>query len=156
MGGQLLGVELQGAVADPIGLGGQGLEGAEMGGGNGAGAEAGQGKQCRGGQRRPLRRVGAAADFVDQDQGPLIGFLEHGAQGGKVGAEGRQVCSDGLMVADVGIDAMKDRQRTSRPHRRHDSALHQRSGKADGLEQHSFPAGVGAADDQGALPLPQA
>ena len=56
-----------------------------------------------------------------------------------------------LPVADVGVEAAEERQPAARAHRRDDAALRQRRGQPDGLEQHRLSAGVGTADEEGAL-----
>ena len=126
-----------------------------MGGGDGPGAPLGERPKRGARQRSPFRRIGAAPDLVDQDQGGGVGRGERLPQDRHVGAEGREVGADRLVVADIGDDPPEHRQLAPRAERRHHAALRQLGSEAHGLQEHGLAAGVRPADQQGPLRVAQ-
>ena len=60
-----------------------------------------------GSQRRALRRVGARAQLVEQNQRPVVALGDHVHNGAHVAGKGGQALGDGLLVADVGENGVE-------------------------------------------------
>ncbi len=144
-------VELQRGVHDPRRGGGEPLERAQVRGREGHGAAPGERLERGPGERRPLRGVGAAPHFVEENERGVVRLLEDHPELGDVGAEGRKAGGDGLPVADIREQPREHRQPAAGTHRRDESALRQRHVQPDRLEQHRFAAGVGAGEENALL-----
>jgi len=95
-----------------------------------------------------LRRVGSRTHLVQKHQCRHGQVLCHLDDRGQVGREGGQVGCDRLLVSDVGVDALEDRELAARGHRDVQAALGHQREQANRLQRHRLPARVGAADDQ--------
>ena len=145
---QRLRVELERGVHDPHGLRRQLLQRTQVRGRQRHRAPAGERPQHRGGERRPLGWVGAAAHLVEQNERLRTRPLEDVAQRSHVRREGRQARRDRLAVADVGKDLAEHRELGLGTQGWNDTALRQQADQADGLDQHRLAAGVGAGHEQ--------
>ena len=117
-----------------------------VGGGDGQDAPVAEVAQDGLGQGRPLLRVGAGTQFVDEYQGTGGYLVEDSPQVLDVGAEGGQRLLDALLVANVGVDTVQQGKLGGLGGDVQAGVGHQ-SQQADGLEGHGLAAGVGAGDD---------
>ena len=108
---QRLHVELDGAVLGPLVVERIRFQIAQMGRDHRPAAARVEVVEDGPAQRRPLRRVGAGAQFVEQHQALCVGLLEDGGDPRYVRAEGAERLFQALLVADVGQDVVEDRAR---------------------------------------------
>src|SRR5687768_16008230 len=66
-------------------------------------------------------------------------------------AEGRKASQNGLLVADIGVDVVEDRDPRSRCNRRRNTGLYQRGKKPERLEQDCLSASIGPRNQQRTL-----
>ena len=151
-GAQGLHVKLAGGVLHALGGHGEGLQLRIVGGGGDAGpGGAGVGDDGDG-QRRPLHRVRAGPQLVEEHQGPAVRLLQYTDDVGHVCREGGQALFDALFVADVREHPVIDADGTARGGGDLEAALGHQGEKAQGFERHRLAAGVGAGDYQGVKP----
>ncbi len=93
-------------------------------------------------------RVGARAQFVEDDQRAVIGLFQDAHDVGQVAAEGAERLLDGLLVADVGPDGFEAGQLGAALGRDVQARLRHERQQPDGFERDGFAAGVWAGDDQ--------
>ncbi len=101
-------------------------------------------------QRAALVRIGAGADFVEQDQRRQLQLAIHRHQVGDVRRERAQARLDRLFVADVREHAAEHRQLRHRRRQVQSRLRHQRE-QARGLERNGLATGVGSGDQQHAV-----
>src|SRR5882672_2418622 len=66
-------------------------------------------------------------------------------------AERRKAGQDRLLVSNVGVDVVENRDSRSHIDRSWNPRLHEGGKQTQGLEQHSFSAGVRSGDEQRSL-----
>ena len=87
------------------------------------------------GNRTPDLRIGTRAKFIDEYQRTLIGVFQKQAHVGQAGTIGTQVVFDGLLVADIGKEVVKNSQFRAFVHRYQQARLRhqlQQSGRFHG------------------------
>ncbi|MBV6467791.1 MAG: hypothetical protein PGMFKBFP_03162 [Anaerolineales bacterium] len=104
-------------------------------------------------QGRALLRVGACAEFVEDDKRAVVGFFQNVDDVGDVTAEGAERLLDGLLVADVGVDCLEETQLGAALRGDVESALRHEDDEPDGFQRDGFSARVGTRDDDGMFAL---
>ena len=148
-GAQGLNVKFHAGVDDARTLEGVGFQFGVVGGDEGSDAPVKQMGQDGTGEGRAFLRVGAGAEFVEQDERLGVGFFQDADDVGDVAGEGGEGLFDGLFVADVGKNVLEHRDFRARVGGDVQAGLGHEGEQADGFEADSFAAGVGAGDDQG-------
>ena len=100
------------------------------------------------GQRRPLRRVRAGAQLVEQHQRPRAGVLDDPDDRAQVPRERRQGLGDRLLVADVREHVAQHRQLRAGRGRDVEAGLVHEAQEPDGAQGDGLAAGVGAGDHE--------
>lgn len=109
--------------------------------------------QDRARQRRALLRIGARAEFVEDDERTMVNVFEDANDVGDVTAERAERLLDGLLVADVGKDAVKKWNLRAALRGDVQSALRHEGEQADRFERNRFAARVWSRDDDRARPF---
>ena len=120
---------------------------AVMGSGHYHGAGVAQVGQQGNGEGGTFFGVGGGTEFVNEDEGAVGGDIHDALQVADVAAESGQGFKDALLVADVGVDAVKEGQVGVLGGQLEAGVGHHRQ-QADGFEGDGFAAGVGAGDEQ--------
>ena len=141
-------VELHRPVLGPLVGERIGLQVAQMRGDNRPATDDVELVQDRPAQGRPLGRVGAGAEFVEQHQALFVGLIEDGGDAGDVGTEGGERLLDALFVADVGQNIGADRHDAPRVGRDVHAALGHQAQQTGRLEGDGLPPGVRPGDHQ--------
>ena len=129
---------------------GEDLELAVVGRGDDHAVEVEQLLEQRAGERRALGRVGAGAEFVQQDEGLRAGGLDDPHDVGHVRGEGGERLLDRLLIADVGEDVVEDGDARAGLGGHGQSSLGHQAEQSDGLERDRLAAGVGSGDQDAA------
>ena len=132
--------------------GGVGLDEADVGRSQDQRLLAGQFVQPGQTQGRPLGRVGAAAQLVDQNQPTRPGHGQGRLEPVEPGRVGGLAFAQVLFVADAGPHSLEDRQAAPLGHRDEQAGLGHQDQQAQGFEGHRLAAGVGSGDDQNFYP----
>ena len=98
-------------------------------------------------ERRPLDRIGAGGDLVEQDERAVSCALEDRNEVPDVAGERREAHGDRLLVADIGEDGVEDGERDL-VGGRSEPALVQQGGQAERLQRDGLAAGVRARDHE--------
>ena len=93
-------------------------------------------------------RLCTCAEFVNQQQRPFVGGLNHLLHIEKVGGVGREVILNALLVADVYHDGVEDTHRAVLLHRYAEATLHHVLQQTDRLKTNRFTAGIRAGDNE--------
>ena len=118
-----------------------------MGGHEGGDAACEQVREDGTRQGGALLRVRARAEFIQDHQRTLVGFLQDMDDVGDVAGEGGEGLLDGLLVADVRVDGGKAGQFRAGLGRDVQPALRHGGQQANRLKCDRLAAGVGAGDD---------
>ena len=101
-------------------------------------------------QSCPFGGVGARSDFVDEDQAGELEPAHHILYPQEVRGKGAQILNEVLLVANVGVDSLEDRQGgvlgwDGNPGVRH------KGEQPHGLQGHCLTPCIGACNHQGAV-----
>ena len=141
-------IELNVGVLHAAGHVGETLDLAVVRGHDGDGAPLGERREDGLAEGGALLRIGARADFIEQDERAPRRRAEDIDDRPHVGAERRERLLDALLIADVGVDAVERLEcRAARGGDGQAGLRHQRE-KPDGLEGDGLPAGVRPRDDE--------
>ncbi len=102
----------------------------------------------RAAQRRAFDWIGAGAQLVDENERVLGSGAQHLGEVLEMRAECREAGQDGLLVSDISVDIVEDRDPRSHINRRRNPGLHQRGEEPERLEQHRLAASVRAGDEK--------
>ena len=145
---QRLHVELDGAVLGPLVVEGIRFQIAQMRRHHRPAAAFVEAVEDGPAQRRPFRRVGAGAEFVQQNQAIGVGFFEDEGDARDVRTEGAERLFQALFVADVGQDVVEDGDVAALAGRDVHAGLGHEAEQAGRLEADRFAAGVRPGDDE--------
>ena len=144
-------VEAERGAGDPARRGAVGLEHVVVGGRDDVRASFAEVLDHRASQGPALRRIGAGADLVEQNQPREGQPAIHRHDVAQMSREGAQVGGDRLLVADVREDGSEDRDHGAGGGRDVQSGLRHEGEQPGRLQRDGLPAGVRAGDDQGAV-----
>lgn len=107
-------------------------------------------------QGRALGRIGAAAEFVEQDERGPRRARQAGADAHEMRRKGREVLLDLLLVADVGHDAVVERHLAALGARQGQAHAHHQGRQARALQRQGLAARVRAGDHEQVELAPEA
>jgi len=143
-----LDVELDGGVLHPVGAECVDLQLRVVGGREHQRALADERVDERLRESGPLHGVGAGAQLVKDDERPFVRLPQNVHDVTHVGRKGGQVLLDGLLIADVRIDARKHRQARAFHGRDVQAGLVHRRQQPDRLQCDGFAARVRSGDEK--------
>ena len=113
-----------------------------------AAADAVQFIEDRSTQRCSLGRIGAGAQFIEQDQAFVVGGSQDVGNAGDVRAEGAERLFQTLFIANVGEDVREHRHAAAFAGRDVHSALGHQTEQTGRFQCDRFAAGVRSSDDE--------
>ena len=100
-------------------------------------------------QCRAFLRIGARAKFIEDDQRTLIDLFENADDVRDVTAERAERLLDGLLIANIGIHIVEERQFRTAFSRDVQSALRHERQQTDGFQRNRFSARVRTGNNNG-------